>query len=309
MNGSMAGVLVIGSSNTDLVCRSARIPASGETITGHAFATFAGGKGANQAVAAARAGAHVTFVGARGDDDFGAARQADLLGEGIDVHWLRVIEGASSGIALIVVDDRGENQIVYVPGANANISIDDADAALRDTEYRVLSLTFEIPYDVVAHAVHHHRDRSLVVLNAAPYDQRLTKLLPSIDVLICNEVEASALLAQAVTTESAMKDAAAILECGPESVVLTLGASGAVAANASGVWRIPAPVVHPIDTTGAGDAFCGVLCAWLAAGETLHDAVRAGVVAGSLAVTRAGAQPSLPAREEIIALLDPSCCG
>jgi len=299
----MAGVLVIGSSNTDLVCRAMRIPTPGETITGRSFATFAGGKGANQAVAARRAGADVTFVGARGNDDFGAARLDDLLTEGIDANRMRVVKGASSGVALIVVDDHGENQIVYVPGANADISAGDADAAISEVDHRVLSLTFEVPFETVAHAVRTKREASIVVLNAAPYDERVSELLDFIDVLICNEVEATALLGRSVTSDSALADATAIAKRGPESAVLTLGAFGAVAADVSGAWHIPTPIVEPIDTTGAGDAFCGALSAWLAAGEPLREAVTAGVVAGSLAVTREGAQASLPTRSEIVAAI------
>ena len=298
----MSDVLVIGSSNTDLVCRTSRIPAPGETITGRSFATFAGGKGANQAVAAARAGATVTFVGARGRDDFGLARTNDLLAEGIDVTRLRVVDGASSGVALIVVDERGENQIVYVPGANAYISIDDAANALDAVEHRVICMTFEVPFETVAYAVRNKRDNSMVVLNAAPFDARITELLSDIDVLICNEVEASALLARPVMTSSAVADALEIVDRGPAAVVLTLGEFGVVAADGTDAWHTPAVQVQPVDTTGAGDAFCGALCAWLATGESLREAVTAGVAAASLAITHEGAQASLPAREKIVAV-------
>ncbi|MEX1159192.1 MAG: ribokinase [Thermomicrobiales bacterium] len=298
-----ARVLVIGSSNTDLVCRSPRIPAPGETITGRSFAMFAGGKGANQAVAAARAGAEVAFVGACGEDEFGIARRADLVAEGISVDRMRVVPGVSSGVALIVVDDRGENQIVYVPGANGQIDVEDAAAALADLDYQVVSMTFEIPFAIVAHAVRHRRDGALVVLNAAPYDDRLIDLLPDIDVLVCNEIEAAAVLGRAVVDATAVQDAVALRERGPKSVVLTLGGAGAVAADRSGAWRTPAPAVDVIDTTGAGDAFCGALSAWLADGRPLREAVRAGVAAGSLAVTREGAQPSSPMHDAISAML------
>jgi ribokinase len=298
-----SGVLVIGSSNTDLVCRSPRIPAPGETITGRSFAQFAGGKGANQAVAAARAGADVAFVGACGDDDFGVARRSDLVAEGIGVDRMRVIPGASSGIALIVVDDRGENQIVYVPGANNLVSVEDVASALHDLDYGVVSLTFEIPFATVAHAALHHRDGALVVLNAAPYDDRVIDLLSEVDVLVCNELEAAAVLGRAVVDQSAELDAVALVERGPRSVVLTLGRSGAVAADRSGAWRTPAPAVDAVDTTGAGDAFCGALSAWLATDRPLSEAVRAGVAAGSLAVTRHGAQSSSPTREAVSAML------
>ncbi|HEX5163791.1 MAG TPA: ribokinase [Thermomicrobiales bacterium] len=300
----MAGVLVIGSSNTDLVCRTTSLPRPGETVAGRSFATFPGGKGANQAVAAARAGAAVTFVGAHGDDEFGAARLADLVADGINVSRFKLIEGIASGVAAIVVDERGENQIVYVPGANAEISIADAAAALSEVEHRVISLTFEAPFDVVVHAVQHHPSNSLVVLNAAPFDERVGDLLPDVDVLICNEGEASAILGRPVTTATAIDDAIALRSRGAGAAVITLGADGAVAADPGGSWLTPSPKVSAVDTTGAGDAFCGVLSAWLAAGESLRAAVSAGVAAGALAVTRDGAQPSLPVRDEIVAMLE-----
>jgi len=299
----MGRVLAIGSSNTDLVCRSPRVPAPGETITGRSFATFPGGKGANQAVAAARAGADVIFVGARGDDAFGEAREADLRTDGIDVDRFRVIRGASSGVALIVVDDAGENQIVYVPGANAAIGADDASSGSTDVDHNVVSLTFEAPFDAVTAAVKHRRPDATIVLNAAPFDERVTTLLPDLDVLICNEVEAAALLGRAVSDATALADAEAIVALGARAVVLTLGAYGAVAADATGSWHQPASRVEPVDTTGAGDSFCGALCAWLADGRSLREAVAAGVAAGSIAVTRDGAQPSIPHRDEIMAAI------
>ena len=299
----MAGVLVIGSSNTDLVCRAPRIPVPGETIAGHSFQTFAGGKGANQAVASARAGASVVFIGARGDDAFGVARQADLAAEGIDITNFRVVAGATSGVAAIVVDDRGENQIVYVPGTNARIDPDDAAGPLAEADYRVISLTFEIPFETVSFAVRQRRAGTLAVLNAAPFDARLAELLADLDVLICNESEASALVDGVVNRATAVEVARDIVKQGLRAVVLTLGADGAVAADERGAWRTDAPNVNVVDTTGAGDAFCGALCAWLASGHDLRDAVRAGVAAGSLAVTREGAQSSLPNEAAILQLL------
>lgn len=300
----MADVLVIGSSNTDLVCRARRIPAPGETIIGHSFSVSAGGKGANQAVAAARAGASVTFAGARGDDDFGAARVSDLRSDGIDVERLRIVAGVSSGVASIVVDDRGENQIVYVAGANARVSRQDADAALSAVDHHVLSLTLEIPFETVSYAVRHQRPNSIVVLNAAPYDSRLETLVRDVDILVCNEIEATALLGRLVTPSAALEAVVALRERGARAAVITLGAAGAVVAGDAGLWHIAAPRTEPVDTTGAGDAFCGALCAWLAAGEPLRASARAGVAAGSLAVTRTGAQPALPFRHEIESVLN-----
>jgi ribokinase len=300
----MAGVLVIGSSNTDYVCRAPRIPAPGETIAGRSFQTFAGGKGANQAVAAARAGAQVIFVGAHGDDRIGIDRRADLIAEGIDISHFRALPGVTSGVASIIVADSGQNQIVYVPGANAQIRAADAIPALAASDYDVLSMTFEAPFDTVEFALRNRREGSLAVLNAAPFDSRLPGLLPLIDVLICNEVEASAIAWRQVDPDSAEEVAVELTMRGLRAVVITLGEHGAVTAGGGDAWWTSAPSVEVVDTTGAGDAFCGACCAWLAEGHSLRQAVRAGVAAGSLSVTEAGAQPSLPNRDEIQRQLD-----
>jgi ribokinase len=296
-------VLVIGSSNTDLVCRASRLPRPGETVRGSSFETFAGGKGANQAVAAARAGASVVFCGAVGDDGYGSARLADLATEDIDVSRVRVVAGGTSGVALIVVGQDGENQIVLVPGTNDRVDPAAAAAALQSTACSVLSLTLEIPFETVAHVLGASRPEAVVVLNAAPFDARVVACLPSIDVLVCNEIEAGDLLERAVSAETAGAAGADLLALGPRAAIITLGSRGAVLAGVDGVHHVPAPAVDVVDSTGAGDAFCGALAAWIAAGSPLADAVRAGVAAGSLAVTRDGAQPSLPRRAEIVELL------
>lgn len=299
----MDGVLVIGSSNTDLVCRTRRLPAPGETVRGLSFATYAGGKGANQAVAAARAGARVVFAGAVGDDAFGIARLDDLRADGIDVAHVLVRRGVASGVASILVDERGENVIVLVPGANDTVDPDHALRAIEDTHPRVLSLTHEVPFETVAAAINSKPRGTTVVHNAAPFDERVATLLSGIDVLICNEGEASALLGRSVSVETGADAAARLRGLGCGCAIITLGAHGAFAADADSVWRISSPMVEVVDTTGAGDALCGVVAAWLAEGTGLRDAVAAGVCAGALAVTRAGAQPSLPRRTEIDALL------
>ncbi|RIK46628.1 MAG: ribokinase [Chloroflexi bacterium] len=296
----MGHVLVVGSSNTDLVCRAPRIPRVGETIHGSTFHVFAGGKGANQAVAAARAGARVTFVGAVGDDDFGRQRVDELRGEGISVDAVRTVGGAPSGVALITVDDAGENSIVIITGANAQIRADDARNAITASGHDVLSLTLEIPYAVVAASVAASIGRGRTVLNAAPYDPRLAELVNALDVLIVNEIEAGQHLGYDITIANAIDGAQSIVRTGPRAVVITLGKDGAVLATETGAAHFPAPIVHAIDTTGAGDAFCGVFCAWLGAGEPITAATRAGVVAGALAVQVAGAQPSLPSRQAIL---------
>jgi ribokinase len=296
----MAEVLVVGSSNTDLVCRTERIPRPGETVRGASFASYPGGKGANQAVAAARAGARVRFVGAVGNDDMGAQRLAELRAEGIDVTGVRIVDGVPSGVAAIAVDDAGENSIVIVPGANDAILPEHAIAAVEQFSYDVLSLTLEIPLAVVAASFDANDRRSPAVLNAAPYHPDVAGLLNAVDVLVCNELEAGELLGALVTAGNALGAGDAIRQRGAAAVVITLGASGAalIANDARGI--VPAPVVDVLDTTGAGDAFCGCLAAWLANRASLFDAVRAGVCAGALAVGRAGAQPSLPMRVAIV---------
>jgi ribokinase len=299
----MGNVLVIGSSNTDLVARTPRLPAPGETVTGSAFATYAGGKGANQAVAAARAGAAVVFAGAVGDDAFGLERRADLQREGIDTGHLRVIPDISSGIALILVDDRGENEIVMVPGANALVDVDHALGAAASTPHDVLSLVLEIPIETVSALVRSKRRGSRVVLNAAPFDAQIRPLLPQIDVLICNETEASQLLGAAVEARSALQAADDLVRLGCEIAVITLGAEGVALSGPGGATRFPSANVPVVDTTGAGDAFCGVLAAWLAADEPIDAAVRAAVAAGACAVMHSGAQPSLPREAEILSMM------
>jgi ribokinase len=299
----MGIVLVVGSSNTDLVGRAPRLPVAGETLRGSSFATYPGGKGANQAVAAARAGASVRFVGAIGSDDFGTQRRAELAAEGIDVTGVRVVAGAASGVALIIVAESGDNQIILVPGANDTVTPEIARDAVAAGRFDVLSLTLEIPLESVAAAVAGNEGRGLVVLNCAPFDARVLALLPDVHLLVGNEIEAGQLLGREVRPEDARDAVLALLELGSCASVITLGQHGAVLADETGVVTVAAPQVPVRDTTGAGDAFCGAVAAWLAAGGSLRESVAAGVVAGAIAVTRDGAQPSLPYRQEIEALL------
>ncbi len=295
---------MIGSSNTDLVSRAERLPLAGETVFGDAFAIYPGGKGANQAVAARRAGAAVSFVGAIGDDVFGRDRRDELAAAGIDLTHLSVIPGATSGVAQIVVDVAGENQIVVVPGANDLVQPEQAIAAVAGG-CDVLSAVLEVSFAAIRAAFVAPRT-ALAILNAAPFDPRVIEILGSVDVLVCNESEAAAILGRAVAAaDVAGARAAAIdlLDFGPRAAIITLGPAGAVVADEMGDRAFPAPAVDVVDTTGAGDCFCGVLAAWLAEGASLDDAVSAGVAAGSLAVTVPGAQPSMPARAAIEAAL------
>lgn len=296
----MVELLVAGSSNTDLVCRSPRLPRLGETIRGDSFKIFAGGKSANQAVAAARAGASVAFAGAVGSDPYGAARMQDLADESIDVSRVTVFDGEQSGVALIVVDQQGGNQIIYIAGANDQLSGEHVIAAMEATQPSVVLLNLEAPLETVTSALDAARPEQRIVLNCAPYDERIRDKLRLVDVLICNEIEAGELLGTTVTPESALDDAAELRALGAGTAIITLGADGAVLSSESTLLQVPALEVAAVDTTGCGDAFCGVLAAWLAGGAGLEDAARAGVIAGSLAATRAGAQASLPARDEIM---------
>jgi ribokinase len=295
----VSGVLVVGSSNTDLVCVTERLPHPGETVRGSRFATYAGGKGANQAVAAARAGARVTFVGAVGDDQYGRDRLTDLHREGIDVSLTPMLLGVTSGVAVITVDSRGENQIIMVPGANDAVTPAAATRAVKQAEAAILSLTLEIPSETVRTALEARPANMQAVLNAAVFDPRVRELAHLIDVLIVNEVEAGEWLGRPVTAASAAEDARELWSSGPHLAIITLGSYGAVYTVDGLPLHQPALAVDVVDTTGAGDAFCGVLAAWLARGAQPRDAVLAGVAAGTLAVGVSGAQPSLPSLAHI----------
>jgi len=294
-------IVVAGSINLDLVAYVDRLPRGGETLAGRTFSASAGGKGANQALAARRAGAAVALVGAVGDDAFAAPALALLRRDGVDLCDVRVVPDPT-GVALIHVDATGENAITVVAGANATLVADDVPAArLRAGDTLVMPL--EIPHATVAALALRARSAQMrVVLNAAPAAPVPAATLACVDVLVVNEIEART-LAQA----HGMPDApAAFCRAAAErfggAVVVTLGAHGACAAHRGESLALPAPAVDVVDTVGAGDALIGALAAALDRGASLSDALREGLAAGSLACTRAGAQPSLPWRDEIVAL-------
>ena len=289
-------VLVAGAINTDLVARLRVAPAAGETVLGESFAVFGGGKAANQAVAAARSGAPTAMLGALGADDFGRQRLDDLRAEGIDVAAVAVLDGVSSGVALILVEEAtGQNRIANVLGATARVTPAQAARVLDRVRPAVLLLTLEFPRETVAALVEAARAQGAsVLLNATPDPTAGRDLLPLVDLLIVNETEAGDLIGRAVAEGEGIAAARALLDLGPATVVATLGAAGAVVARRGETVAIPAPPVEVVDTTGAGDAFCGALAARLVAGDDPVAAVRLGVAAGSLATTKAGAQPSMP---------------
>jgi ribokinase len=286
----------------DLVTRAPRLPKGGETLIGHSFATVSGGKGANQAVAAARLGARVAMVGCVGNDDYGVQLREALLAEQIDCQAVSTVED-SSGVALIVVDDNSQNAIVIVAGANGAMTpavIDRFDAVLQAADVIICQL--EIPDATVGHAL--KRARALgktVILNPAPASRPLpADWFAAIDYLIPNESEASALSGLPVDSlQSAESAANQLIAMGAGKVIITLGAQGSLFANGKGFEHFPAPKVQAVDTTAAGDTFVGGFAAALASGKSEAEAIRYGQVAAALSVTRAGAQPSIPTMSDV----------
>ena len=308
-------VFVVGSINTDLVAYVPRLPAPGETLFGERFAQFAGGKGANQAVAAARAGAAVSFHGAVGDDAFGHAGRTGLRQDGIAVDGLLTLPEHASGIALILVDGQGENEIVVVSGANVQFGADRVAAppavpAPPAAAPPVLLLQNEIaPATTLACARRWHAAGARVIWNMAPAAAPPDDVLAAVEFILVNEVELAALTGAAAATEveqiasevtGFMSGTGAALR----NLVVTLGADGCLWAHGAGIGAValhhqPALPVTAVDTVGAGDCFCGVFAAALASGAAVADALHRATAAAALAVQRPGAQPSMPSASEI----------
>ena len=289
-------VVVVGSANTDMVVRVPHLPGPGETLLGGGFAQMPGGKGANQAVAAARLGAVVTFVGCVGADAFGDVLVQNLENEGIRTEFVTRDPDAATGIALITVDDDfGENTIVVAPGANACLSpalLHLAEAALREADVVVCQL--EIPMETVLAALRIARAAGvLTILNPAPAQPLPDGLLPLVSVLTPNQTEAAQILGTALDPAAA---AIHLRQRGAENVVITLGVAGSRVVSAAGNLSIPAYETDAVDTTAAGDCFTGALAVALGEGQSLEDAARFATVAASLSIEAEGAQPSLPNR-------------
>jgi ribokinase len=277
-------VAVVGSANVDLVASTARLPGPGETVLGDDVEEHPGGKGLNQAVAAARCGARVTLVGAVGADDAGRFLRSIALADGIGVDDLRDVVGVPTGRALITVDRTGENTIVVIPGANSRAKVDRLPAAA------VVVAQLEVPVETVIDAFRAARATdATTILNPAPARPLPAELVELTDVLVPNEHELDLI-----------GHDRALLELGVRAVVTTLGADGVRVSESGGrSWRQDPIPVTPVDSTGAGDAFCGALAARLASGDELRAAVRFAAAAGALATTLRGAVPSLPRRTAV----------
>lgn len=298
----MADVFVVGSINQDFVLKVERRPEPGETVTNAELSTHNGGKGANQAAAAALLGASVTFLGRVGDDEFGGPLLRALEEKGVETSLTREASGSQTGAAFITVTPDGENAIVVAPGANRRLTPEDVDAAADGIrEARVLVAQMEIAPEAVLRAAEiAAAGGTRVVLNLAPPRDVPPALLSRLDPLIVNEHEAAFLLGRKrkVGGEDAIRTTASdLLALGPRSIVITLGADGAFVADGASAAHLPAPKVEVVDTTGAGDAFVGALAARLALGETLPDAAAYAARAGAAAVTKEGAQGALPTPE------------
>jgi ribokinase len=307
---SQGRIVVIGSINMDLVVRATAMPRPGETVAGHSFSTIPGGKGGNQALAAALSGAGVSLIGRVGNDDFAQRLLMVLKHHGVDVAPVTVTEAVSTGTAMIIVDDNGENSICVAGGANLQVSVEDIDEhadLIRKADLVLMQM--EIPQKTVVHALHlAHQHNVPVLINPSPTPDPIDPAILQADILIPNEHEAAQLSREPVTdVHSAKLAGAALVAGGAGTVVITLGRRGAAAITSQQRLHVPPFTVSVVDTTGAGDAFCGAFAAAWVRDRDLAQATRFAVAAGALACSRFGAQPSMPRRDAIEKMLKRSC--
>ncbi|MFE0455965.1 ribokinase [Streptomyces sp. NPDC058914] len=295
-------LLVVGSANADLVIGVERRPGAGETVLGSDLAVHPGGKGANQAVAAARLGARTALLARVGDDAHGRLLLDSQRAAGVDTVGV-LVGGAPTGVALITVDPSGDNSIVVSPGANGRLTPRDVRAAAGLCRAaRVVSAQLEIPLETVVEVVRNLAPGGRFVLNPSPPRPLPAEVLAACDPLIVNEHEARVILGDAGVGDAPEDWARALLAQGPRSVVVTLGAEGALVASAEGVARVASVKVDAVDTTGAGDSFTAALAWKLGTGASLAEAAAYAARVGAVAVTRRGAQESFPTAEEVEAL-------
>jgi ribokinase len=298
----MKDIVVIGSSNTDMIVQTPHIPKPGETILGGTFNTAAGGKGANQAVACARAGGKVTFVARVGNDMFGEQALQGFHQDGLNVDYVTKDDSAPSGVALIIVDDAGENSIAVASGANGNLSVSDVEAAAESIKSAgIVLMQLETPLETIEAAAELASQHGVqVILNPAPAQPLSDALLQQITILTPNETEAEMLTGIPVDTEAdAQKAAKALVDKGVSRVIITLGAAGAYVYSDEFKGMVTGFAVDPVDTTAAGDTFNGTLAVALAEGKALAEAVTFANAAAAISVTTLGAQPSAPSRKTI----------
>jgi ribokinase len=298
----MPAIFVVGSSNTDMVVKSAKLPAPGETVIGGEFLMNPGGKGANQAVAAAKLGAKVTFLCKLGDDIFGRQALEGFKSEGINVEFVLTDASQPSGVALILVDEKGENSIAVASGANGNLQVSELDEIIaRIQKGDIVLLQLEIPIATVEHAIKKCYERGAkVVLNPAPANLLDDAIYPYINIITPNETEAQLLTGvKVMDAPSAELAAEALRKKGVDNVIITLGSKGALVYFDKIKTLIPAPIVNAVDTTAAGDVFNGALAVALSEGNSLEKAAEFACKAASISVTRMGAQASAPKRDEL----------
>jgi len=295
-------ILVVGSLNMDLVVRTIRHPQIGETVIGHDFHTYPGGKGANQAVAVARLGCPVKMIGRVGADAFGQDLFSMITAEQVENRYVFRDEQTATGVAFVTVDDDGRNTIVVASGANAHLSAEDINAAEEAfIGASLLLLQLEVPLSAVERAIDLARQNGAqIVLNPAPAQLLESDLLEQVDFLIPNQIELALLAGQ----ESTSASIDVLRSMGVEKLVVTLGESGVLVVDNDGQEHIPAHQVQVVDTTAAGDAFAGAFAVALKDGLSIKEAAEWGNAAGALAVTRPGAQPSLPTRKELLSFIE-----
>jgi ribokinase len=298
---SSSSIIVIGSANTDMVVKTDILPLPGETKLGCKFFMNAGGKGANQAVAAARLGGKVTFIAKVGNDIFGKQTLVNLHKENINIDYVFVDDDEPSGTALIMVNQRGENCIVVAPGANACLLPADIGIVNVIASAEIILMQLEIPMETIAAVVKIAKINNLrVIINPAPAQTLDSELLQGLFLIIPNETEAAFLTGITVSDDASASEAADVfLKKGVQNVIITLGRQGAFFKNSNIRFTISAPTVNAIDTTAVGDTFCGALAVALTEGKEWDKAIKFAVEAASVSVTRIGAQSSVPYRKEI----------
>ena len=295
-------MVVIGSSNMDLVAKAPKIPVTGETLTGTDFFMVPGGKGANQAVAAAKLGADVVFVAKLGNDIFASKSLKNFKSVNINTKYVEQLDGVASGVAIIAIDDKGNNIIIVVPGANGKLLPEDVDNAEGDiANAGVIVCQLEVPLETVEYAAKvAHKNNVTFILDPAPARPLSDELLSMVDIIKPNEIEAEMLTGIKVTDEeNASKAADALLAKGVKTVIITLGEKGFMLANKESKELISRVEVKAVDSTAAGDAFTGSLAYGLAKGQSLKDAAIYANTVAAISVTRLGAQSSMPTKKEV----------